>query len=66
MDTAAVTAALERQDDGSAARSHLEESSAIYYEDATFPDGLVRIHSGGRREDIRIGAERQIEVLHEN
>ena len=53
------------QDDGLAARSYLEEGRTISYEDATFPEGLVRKHSDGRPADVRIGAEGQIDVLHE-
>lgn len=42
------------EDDGAAARAHLEAGRAIYYIEPTTPDGLiVREHPGGRRELVR-------------
>ena len=41
-------------DDGSAAKEHLEAGRAIYYVDKATPKGLlIKEHPGGRRELVR-------------
>lgn len=42
------------QDDGAAARAHLEAGRAVYYSEDDTPDGLlIKKHPGGRCELVR-------------
>jgi hypothetical protein len=51
---------LHAQDDGRAARSHLDAGRPIYYCDDEYPDEMVREWPDGRRELVKVDDEGKV------
>ena len=50
-------------DDGLAAKQHLEAGRPIYYGDERYPDGLVKKYPDGRKQLVSVSAAGEISVI---
>jgi hypothetical protein len=50
-------------DDGLAARQHLAAGRPIYYNDAQYPEGLVKKHPDGRKQLVMVNAIGEVSVI---
>lgn len=50
-------------DEGQAARSHLQRGFPIYYSDSEYPDDIIRKYPDGRRQIVGIKPDGEIYVI---